>query len=169
LHDGDGWPVVSLDGYYGSSIHLVFRNYSGDSGWDYLLTIKPGAVQLCLAALEGHFRGPGISWPELLALSGLKNDQRAERLLLLLPMLGDVATPRTAEDTVMEALSAIGATSETSRVASQLLSASSRSWGPTEWTTVTGDVPVCLGSHSDRHPGRRSPAELVAVAAALNG
>lgn len=69
LSSPDRWPVFTLDLASDHRIHLVWRNFDGDAGWDYLLAGDAFDEPVPLALLEGHFRGPGLSWPELVTVA----------------------------------------------------------------------------------------------------
>lgn len=164
----DRWPVFSLPLAGGTSAYVVSRNFEGDEGVDYLLTSPGSEAATTRAALEGHFRGPGLSWAEVVAAAGQPDADRgpAERLLLLLPAVGDADLPGDAVDVVAAAVASVGATGHVQDVASELLTASKRYWDACPWADVDG-VSVCLGAHSLRHPGARPMPELRMIAAAL--
>ncbi len=48
-------------------LSIVDCNFPEDYGQDYLLHHPGWSDALRLASIEGHFMGPGICWPELLA------------------------------------------------------------------------------------------------------
>ncbi|MEO3926305.1 hypothetical protein ABGB07_20900 [Micromonosporaceae bacterium B7E4] len=152
MHRHDRWPVISLDLARGHRLHILFRNFEDDAGWDYLLQPAGSDEVITAAALEGGFHGPAFSWPELVRTSShpdLKHSQ-AERLLLLLPAMGDAEIPHGANQVVASALAAVGAQRRQDEVALELLGASNRFWGPSAWTEQTG-LPACLNHHSPRH------------------
>jgi hypothetical protein len=161
----DRWPVFSLPVTDGR-LHVVLRNFEDDEGIDYVLTADAHPM-VEIAALEGHFRGPGLSWAEAVAAAGQEPEDAARRLLLLLPAVGDVATstPR-AHELVTAAVQSVGGGPLSATVAAELLAASDRYWAEQEWTEADG-VPVCLSPHSTRHPARASPADLRRIATAF--
>ncbi|KUO11099.1 hypothetical protein [Streptomyces sp. DSM 15324] len=111
----DVWPAYRIPLPHGRTLWVVHRNAPDDSGTDYLLTGPGLHRERELAAIEGHFRGPGLSWPDLVALAhaapadtdGIRDPDR--RLLLLLPAYGDADTPvEEALERITAALIAVG-------------------------------------------------------------
>ncbi|MGI5148400.1 hypothetical protein ACQEVC_18830 [Plantactinospora sp. CA-294935] len=168
MHQHHSWPVISLDLSQGHRMHILFRNYEGDSGWDYLLQQAGSDEVITAAALEGGFHGPALSWPELVRTASQPDPKhsQAERLLLLLPAVGDAATPRGANQVVAAAVTAVGGQCRQKDVAGELLAASNRFWGYCDWTEQKG-LSVCLGHHSPRH--LEAPADRLAVLAEAFG
>ncbi|WP_344646935.1 hypothetical protein [Cryptosporangium japonicum] len=164
LHDPDHWPYLTLGLAQGHRLHLLFRNCEDDSGWDYLFEPAGRSEVWTLAALEGGYVGPGLSWPELVSAAGTSD--AARRLLLMLPALGDSDRPDTAGARVAAAFVAVGgAPEQAGRVADELLGASGRFWGDESWVDHDGRR-ICVGDHSPRRLG--APDEhLLAMAAAL--
>lgn len=82
------------------------RNFPDDGGVDYVLDPGTGSESIPFAALDGHFRGPALAWPELIAAAQHPDALRspAERLLLLLPACADRDRPSNAADTVVGVL-----------------------------------------------------------------
>ncbi|RZU75023.1 hypothetical protein EV384_3538 [Micromonospora kangleipakensis] len=168
MHQPDRWPIITLDLARGHCLHILFRNFDGDSGWDYLLQPAGSDAVITAAALEGGFHGPALSWSELVTTASQPDSKRsqAERLLLLLPAVGDSGIPRGANNVVASALSATGAQQRQNEVAGELLNASHRFWGDSDWTERRG-LPVCLGRHSPRHP--EAPIDRLAMMAEAFG
>lgn len=160
--DEHAWPVFSLRLAAVSRVHVVMRNFPDEGGIDYVLDPGIGSDAIPLAAMEGHFRGPALAWPELITAAQQPDPDHtpAERLLMLLPACADRDRPASASQTVMQALTAIGATSHTGRTAEELLN-SPRYWSrDCIWTTV-GDALICLGSHAYRNlDGELTPTDL---------
>ena len=159
------WPVFTTALGDHALLHLVWRNFDGDAGNDYLLAGGADAEVTLLASIEGHFQGPGISWPELQRAAGRASSARdaAVRTLMLLPILGDSATPSNATDVVQDALREVGATQAISDTAEQLLHG--RLWGSPTWSLEDG-VATCHGQHSLRGRGA-SHVERARIAALL--
>lgn len=162
LHHPDNWPFLTVRLARGHRVHILFRNFEGDSGWDYLLQPVGSESVTTLAALEGGFQGPGLSWPELLAVAAQPDPAwtRAERLLLLLPAVGDAELAHDAEDLVATAFTTVGGRPEYRHdVADELLTAGRRFWGFPTWVKHK-DRYVCSGEHSPRSfeapPGRHA-------------
>ncbi|GIJ48046.1 hypothetical protein Val02_49320 [Virgisporangium aliadipatigenens] len=168
LHHPDSWPFISLPLGGGHGLHILFRNFEDDAGWDYLLQPAGSDTVTTLAALEGCFQGPGLSWPELLVAAGQPDPARSwsERLLLLLPALGDADLPHDADEPIISAFAAVGGLSQQRyKVAHELLTASRRFWGDPTWTEYA-DRRVRLGRHSPRGPAA-PPDRLALIAEAL--
>jgi hypothetical protein len=153
LLDPDAWPVFSVGLADGHQLHIVMRNFPDDTGVDYVLVPRHGGRYIPLASLEGHFQGPAMSWPELIAAANQPDERLspAARLLLLHPAGGDIDTPMDADDLLAEAIASIGATRLQAAVASELLKHPGL-WSPCGWTT-TDNGPTCSGTHSYRQPG----------------
>ncbi|MEV6967873.1 hypothetical protein AB0M47_22460 [Hamadaea sp. NPDC051192] len=162
-----GWPVFTVKLASGHHLHLVWRNLAEDAGWDYLMAPAVLTDSIPLAMLEGHFRGPGLTWPELVIVAnqGTTALDRAQRLLLALPALGDIDLPEEAVAIVVDAVTAVGAVRHQLEVAEELLEASRRFWGRPQWADLDG-VPTCLGQHSLRGADAAVEGRL-AIAAAL--
>ncbi|MEH1169665.1 hypothetical protein V6V47_30230 [Micromonospora sp. CPCC 205539] len=169
MHQHDSWPVISLDLARGHRLHILFRNFDGDSGWDYLVQPAGSDMAFAAAALEGGFQGPALSWSELVTTASRPDSKhgRAERLLLLLPAVGDCAIPPDAHSVVTAAVTAVGAKHRQDDVARELLNASHRFWGDSDWDDQNG-MPVCRGVHSPRHSGT-SRYRLALMAEAFGG
>ncbi|WP_416984211.1 hypothetical protein [Streptomyces sp. T028] len=111
----DVWPAYRIPLARGWTVWVVHRNFPDDSGTDYLLTGPGLPRERELAVIDGHFRGPGLSWPDLVAAAdsppadgeGVRDPHR--RLLLLLPAYGDADTPvEEALERISAALVAVG-------------------------------------------------------------
>ncbi|MEU9039456.1 hypothetical protein AB0D45_31755 [Streptomyces sp. NPDC048352] len=168
------WPVFTVPLHSGYVLHVVYRNWDGDHGVDYLLLHPDWPRAVTLAAVDGHFMGPGLSWAELEASAGLDattgvTDPDA-RLLLLFPMLGDADVPQGAAPRLASALEALTVVEDPAGLARTLL-VNQGLWSPARWRDAHG-TRVCDGSHSYRNPlnGFALPApQLAAAAEALNG
>lgn len=164
LRRTDAWPVVTLPLGHGHRLHLVWRNFDGEAGVDYLLAPRATDASFELATLEGHFRGPAFSWPEVLSLAASGPRRPAERLLLLLPAYGDAATPETAVEVVAAALTDVGAVRDQPRMAADLLGRH-HFWGAPAWVEDDG-LSICRNGSSIRNSTvppdlRRVLSELV--------
>ncbi|GAA4606248.1 hypothetical protein BJY16_005731 [Actinoplanes octamycinicus] len=162
LLDEQRWPVFTLRTAGAGRVHVVMRNFPDEGGVDYVLDPGTGDDAIPLADMEGHFRGPALAWPELIAAAQQRDADRtpAERLLLLLPVCADRDRPADAVRVVAAALTAVGVTSDARRVAEELLD-SPRYWtGDCAWTLV-GDARVCSGTHAYRRLGEElTPDQL---------
>ncbi|MEU6488583.1 hypothetical protein [Streptomyces sp. NPDC046887] len=171
------WPVFTVPLAAGHRLHIVYRTLEGDGGIDYLLHHPSWPEAELLASDDGHFSGPGLSWPELAEAAGSElpggctGDPDA-RLLLLLPALGDHDIPEAAVARLAAALRArTGTQAPPEEVATALLAGQGRP-GPAVWT-VYGDgegVRVNDGAYSRRNPANPfalPPERLARVSAAL--
>jgi hypothetical protein len=148
-------------------VRIILRNFPDDGGIDYVLDPGAGSKSIPLAAMDGHFRGPALAWPELIAASLQPDPDHtpAERLLLLLPACADRDRPDTAVDTVAAALTAVGAESDIHRVAGELLNSPGNGSRDCAWIAVDGAL-VCLGTHAYRG-GQLTPSDLRLVTEAF--
>ncbi|MFD7812650.1 hypothetical protein ACFV6E_06840 [Streptomyces sp. NPDC059785] len=184
------WPALRIPMAGGHLLWIVLRNFPEDGGVDYLLTHPDWTRDAPLASIEGHFSGPGLSWPELIAVAdGTPADAEgvrdpARRLLLLLPAFGDADVPvAAAVSRVAVALTAVGADAERAPAVARVL-LDHPFWDGPSWA-VPGESPlsggrerpgplaVCDGRHSPRTvpsgPGGLTAAQARALAAALTG
>jgi hypothetical protein len=109
------WPAYRIPLPGGAVLWIVHRNFPDDAGTDFLLTHPDRPREVPLASIEGHHTGPGLSWPDLIAVADAAPADAEGvldpdlRLLLLLPAFGDAETP--AEEAVQRisvALTAVG-------------------------------------------------------------
>ncbi|RKT16854.1 hypothetical protein BX285_1209 [Streptomyces sp. 1114.5] len=113
LSDPAAWPVIRLPIQHGHTILIVHRNFTEDEGIDYYVAHPDWDRPRSLASIEGHFSGPGLAWSELVHVARRPGDGPGitdpdARLLLLLPILGDVDLSADATATVARILAAIG-------------------------------------------------------------
>ncbi|MFJ2830962.1 hypothetical protein ACIPC1_25920 [Streptomyces sp. NPDC087263] len=185
----EAWPAYRIPLTGGHLLWVVHRNFPDDPGTDYLLTHPDWDRDAPLASLEGHFSGPGLSWPELVAVAdsapardeGVRDP--ALRLLLLLPVFGDADVPvAEAISRISGALTTVGvAAGAAPGVAERLLD--HPFWDGPTWTTqsesplsggAVGPSPlgVCDGQYSPRTLPLDlggTPAHARALADALTG
>jgi len=151
------WPAFRVPLAGGHVLWIVHRNFPGEAGTDYLITHPDWDRHAHLAALDGHFSGPGLSWPELLAVAGSAPDggegvrDADRRLLLLLPAFGDADVPvGLAVERISVALRAVGVTAEAApEVAERLLDHDF--WDGPTWT-FQGPSPLSGGSAAEPSP-----------------
>ena len=132
LHHSGSWPFLVLQLASGHRLYVLVRNFEGDAGWDYLLQPQGTDTVITVAALEGHFQGPAFSWRDLVVVASQPDLTRsgAERLLLLLPAMGDADLPDEAEQLIAASLTTVGIRQNYQRhVAHELSTASRRFWG----------------------------------------
>ncbi|GAA2626338.1 hypothetical protein GCM10010411_74040 [Actinomadura fulvescens] len=153
------WPVFTIPLATGARFHIVYRTLKADPGIDYLLHHPSWEQAELLAQDDGHFMGPALSWPELLAAAdnspsgGSISDPHA-RLLLLLPSFGDAAVPNSEPSAVERPTKALRdrtRVKEPRKLAVALLGGQGQ-WGPAPWTTTSTGVRVNTGSLSPRNP-----------------
>ena len=177
LADTRQWPTLSIPLRDQHQLYVVDRNFPEDYGQDYLLHHPSWPKALRLASIEGHFFGPGLCWPELLAASvpppgAVGTTQPAARLLLLLPILGDAEIPGEAAAILADALAACGAKGARAvliQLAGQLLT-DHRLWDPVRWWHDAHANRICDGDWSARNPAHAwalSQDELARVTGAL--
>ncbi|MFJ2745195.1 hypothetical protein ACIO3O_36685 [Streptomyces sp. NPDC087440] len=168
------WPTFTVPLNGGHRLHVVYRTFPDDTGVDYLLDHPDWATADQLAQDDGHFMGPGLSWPELAAAAdrtppGGSTDDPHARLLLLLPALGDKALPDSATPRLAEALDARTAVDDPLRLATVLLDHQGAP-GPAHWTHLTSSHAVNDGPLSFRNPANPfalPPSHLARVSTAL--
>lgn len=153
---------------------VVYRTVPDDAGTDYLLHHPDWDQAEVLARDDGHFMGPGLSWPELVAAAdnlrpGGSTTDPHSRLLLLLPAFGDDAVPDDAVDRLADALRARTSVEDPETLAAALLKDQGAP-GPARWTIGGGGFSVNDGKYSFRNPTNpfALPADRLAqVASAL--
>ncbi|WP_369245448.1 hypothetical protein [Streptomyces sp. R41] len=145
------WPAYRIPLTGGHLLWIVHRNFPDDPGTDYLITHTDWDRDASLASIEGHFSGPGLSWPELVAVAdsapadaeGIRDPD--VRLLLLLPAFGDADVPMAkALSRISGALVAVGVPAKSaSGVAERLLD--HPFWDGPTWA-VRGASPLSGGT-----------------------
>jgi hypothetical protein len=150
-------------------LRIVYRNFPDDAGIDFLVTSDLGGTAIAIAAVEGHFRGPGLCWAELQALAGMPDPVHSptQRLVLALPSLGDTGRPADAVTVVTDALRSIGAVGDAGALAAELIE-SPTMFGHATWAIRQG-VRMCLGRHAVRHVQDLSLNHLREVDLAFGG
>lgn len=149
------WPAYRIPLPSGAVLWIVHRNLPDDAGTDYLLTHPDRARETCLASIDGHFTGPGLSWTDLVAVAdsapagaeGVRDPDR--RLLLLLPAFGDAEAP--AEEAMVRtaaALTAVGVPEEAAPGAAERL-LDHPFWDGPVWS-APGDSPLSGGTGEER-------------------
>jgi len=163
LSDHANWPYFVVDTPR-LRMFVVYRNYRGDEGVDYLIADRAESRWVEICSLDGHQRGPGLSWTELdrIAADGAEAHTVAwaRRLLLLIPIVSDADATLDAVDAVANALVLVGASSDADVLATALVQDNCM-WQSTAWTTTAGQVVVA--QHADYAPRNPdSPAALLA-------
>ncbi|MFB0627058.1 hypothetical protein [Streptomyces sp. AB3(2024)] len=158
----------------GLGLHVVYENAHEEVGVHYLAHHPDWDQAELLARDDGHRRGPGLSWPELVAaadngLPGGTTTDPDTRLLLLLPALGDADVPADAGKRLAACLRDRLGAAEPGRLAAAVLRRQGMA-GPTRWTSDARGVRVDDGRYSFRNPGNRDAlpdCRLAQVSAAL--
>ncbi|WP_406066013.1 hypothetical protein [Micromonospora sp. NBC_00860] len=165
------WPALSVPLPAGHVLHVLYRNLPGEGGYDYLLHHPDWKATVPLARVEGCFRGPGLCWPELLAVAHKAAEAgSAPRLdphtfLLLLPIMSDADLPLDADDVLAAMLTACGAAGETG-VLARILLEEQGCWGPQHWT-LTPAGRISETRYAFRRPGAMSSDMLAQVSLLL--
>jgi hypothetical protein len=159
------WPALRFD-VQGSDFAMVcWYGQDDEGGYDFLVLPAGSGRCISVAAVEGHGYGPGLSWPEAERL--VERGQlgiAAQRLLLLLPALGDADTPTSAVGLVADALLTVGNSTCSRTVALQ--AAQQLLESEAQWVTQDG-VLLCNDDHAVRRPGGLPSSDLFEVTRAL--
>jgi hypothetical protein len=161
LMDHDHWPVFTVPLHHGAAIWVIHRNLDGDMGLDFVLSHPGWPEDLRLASIEGSFVGPGLSWPELTAIADNPPPDShdgvvdpADRLLMLLPAVGDTDLPADAVEVLAAALIRNTAVTEPTRGAIALLHPHPRGFfEPATWQRLDNGALICNGRYSPRSVG----------------
>lgn len=185
LGDADQpWPVIRVPFGGGHTALVVYANYEDENDIEFRVRHPAWGRVGYLADFGPECTGPGLSWAELTTIAdsvplGASQDEGlldpAQRLLVLLPALGDAATPQDAWSIVARALVSCGISEAVAdSFAQELVGAGPDASGFEPRWTVGADSPLPLCS-SDLSP-RRVPLALgitadqaQALAAALRG
>ncbi|XVU25456.1 hypothetical protein ACQPZJ_51220 [Actinoplanes sp. CA-054009] len=156
------WPVLQVTDHLAV---ILWHGHDHEGGIDYVILPPESARCLSIAAVEGHGYGPGLSWPETLrAVNHGHLGTPAQRLLLLLPALGDAATPPEATDLVASALHELAAPeanpASLHQAAEEML-ASDVTWS-------SDDISTCDADHAPRNPAGLPAADLILISRALS-
>jgi hypothetical protein len=156
------WPVFRVPFSGGHTALAVYANYEDENSVEFAVRHPTWGRLGHLGQCGPESAGPGLSWAELTAIAASVPEgaedpgglvDPAQRLLLLLPMLGDAATPTEASVVVARALSHCGIPGDVApRFARELLGADAGDLPAEPSWTVIGDnpVPVCSSRYSPR-------------------
>ncbi|MFI9318688.1 hypothetical protein ACIGXI_02710 [Kitasatospora aureofaciens] len=142
---------------HGHTACVIYQNFEDECDTDFLVHHPAWGRFGFLGQFGPHGSGPGLSWPELVSLVRSEADPDAEglrdhaqRLLLLLPALGDADTPlEEARRTVAGALAAVGFRPDVVvEFAAQLLGEPERK--PRWFLTSDSPIPICSSNYSPR-------------------
>ncbi|MGW6942810.1 hypothetical protein ACWGF3_27955 [Streptomyces xanthophaeus] len=176
------WPVLRIGIGGGHTVFVVYANDEEADNVDFFVRHPQWGRLGYLAQCGADDAGPGLSWTELVALaasgqSGQDDDEGlsdpSQRLLLLLPALGDCHLPAEARDTVARALSRVGIRGDATAVlAASLLPGPGRADGPRWTVTDASPLAVCSSPYSPRRVPLAlgiTPEQARALADALGG
>ncbi|MEV7754000.1 hypothetical protein [Streptomyces griseofuscus] len=173
------WPVLRVPFQGGHTAHVVYANFDDANNVDFFVRHHEWGRLGYLGQCGADEAGPGLSWTELATLAeavqssseGLTDS--SQRLLLLLPMLGDAETPGEARHMVMQALTRCGIRSDAANELATVLVGEQKADGQPCWNVTTDSpIPVCSSPYSSRHIPLAlgiSPSQAQALADALNG
>jgi hypothetical protein len=168
------WPAFTIPLAAGHRFHVVYRTVPGEAGVDYLVNHPSWTRAELVARDDGHFMGPGLSWPDLVAAAdnglpgGTTTDPHA-RLLLLLPAFGDWAAPKEAVPRLAAALRTCLGMQHAESLATSMLEKQGLT-GPVRWAAAEDGARINDGMYSFRNPANdfAMPGERLArVSAAL--
>jgi hypothetical protein len=164
IRDSGRWPVLRIESDHGDVAVVWWHGFDFEGGSDYLVLPTGSGRALRVASDQGHGDGPGLSWPEVnqLARRG-RLGTPAQRLMLLLPALGDADVPETAIEVVAQAaleVSDLVDDAAATDMARQLVDSDAR------WTRH-GDALICDDEYSPRSLGRMTEEDLRLVTRTL--
>ena len=166
LTDPGAWPLFEIELGDGAGLAVIYRNLEDELGIDYLVSAGRDGGWIEIASIEGHFRGPGLSWPEAIRVSHRQRpEDQARTLLLLAPILGDVEAEQNL-DAIADAIRACGGAGDVETLAS-LLASENRYFEAARWST-TPDGSMCDGYYA-RRTSAMPRNDLRAVTDALGG
>ncbi|WP_433450950.1 hypothetical protein ACQPXS_21545 [Streptomyces sp. CA-142005] len=172
------WPVLRVPFDGGHTAYVVYANFEDVNNVDFFVRHAEWGRLGYLGQCGADEARPGLSWAELAVLaeaaqnSGEGLTDRSQRLLLLLPMLGDAEMPREARPTVAQALIRCGLRTDAADELAAVLVGEQEPVSAFRWT-VTSDSPiaVCSSSYSPRRVPLAlgiTPGQAQALADALN-
>ncbi|MFC8953217.1 hypothetical protein ACFT8P_11290 [Streptomyces sp. NPDC057101] len=173
------WPVLRVAFGGGHTAYAVYASGEDEDDVDFFVRHPAWGRLGHLGQCGADEAGPGLSWTELLALAtstpegGEGLTDPSERLLLLLPMLGDADMPGDAPETVARALSRCGIRAAAATgLATALLEGRGPAGGPRWITSGESPIAVCSAPYSPRRVPLAlgiTPDQARALATALGG
>ncbi|WP_338779976.1 hypothetical protein [Streptomyces sp. DG1A-41] len=173
------WPVLRASLAGGHTAYVVYANFEDVNNVDFFVRHPDWGRLGYLGQCGADDAGPGLSWTELTTLAASTPDHgegltdRSQRLLLLLPMLGDAEIPNEAHGTVTLALIHCGVPSDAAReLATSLLGEPEPGEGPRWTATADNPIAVCSSPYSPRRVPLAlgiTPGQAQALADVLNG
>ncbi|WP_250399508.1 hypothetical protein [Streptomyces cellostaticus] len=173
------WPALRVPFGGGHTAYAVYANFDDANNVDFFVRHHEWGRLGHLGQCGADDAGPGLSWTELTTLAGAAQDggegltDSSQRLLLLLPMLGDAEQPREAVHIVAQALAHCGIRSDAADELATVLVGEREAAGEPRWT-VSEDSPIAVCS-SPWSPRRVPlalgipPSRAQALADALTG
>ncbi|MEU0434186.1 hypothetical protein ABZ153_21575 [Streptomyces sp. NPDC006290] len=155
------WPVLRVPFDGGHTAYVVYANSEDMSDIEFFVRHPAWGRLGFLGDCGGDHAGPGLSWNELTTLAASTPDggeglsDPSQRLLLLLPMLGDADMPEETTDVVARALVHCGIRAD---AAHELAAAVLPDPGQEPRWTVTDDSPIAVCSAP--YSARRVPIAL---------
>jgi hypothetical protein len=165
IRESGRWPVLRIESENGDVAVVCWHGVDFEGGSDYLVLPTGSGRALRVASAEGHGEGPGLSWPEVnqLARRG-RLGTPAQRLMLLLPALGDADVPETAIEMVAQAVLEISDRADDAAMATEM---ARQLVDPDARWTRHGDALICDDEYSPRSLGRMTGEDLRLVTRAL--
>ncbi len=161
---GRPWPVFRIPFGGGHTVLVTYASHEDENSVDFVVRHPGWGRTGYLGSIGPSYSGPGLSWQELTTIAEYSPDggtepglsDPAQRLLLLLPMLGDAATPREVTQVVTRALIRCGISAEAAPGFADNLVGPDGNQQHT-WSVGPGNpIPVC----SSRGSARQVPIAL---------
>ncbi|MEU6340897.1 hypothetical protein ABZ883_08095 [Streptomyces sp. NPDC046977] len=176
---GSPWPALRVPFAGGHTAYVVYANDEDMSDVAFFVRHPEWGRLGHLGQCGAEGAGPGLSWSELVAVAasplhgGEGVTDPSQRLLLLLPMLGDADTPDEARDAVARALSRCGIPSDAAAELTEALMGEDTFDDEPGWrVTDSGPVAICSSPYSPRRIPLAlgiTPDQAEALADALSG
>ncbi|MFF5797682.1 hypothetical protein [Streptomyces albogriseolus] len=173
------WPVLRVPFTGGHTAYVVYANFHDMNNVDFFVRHPQWGRLGHLGQCGADEAGPGLSWKELALLAEATQDgsegltDGSQRLLLLLPMLGDADTPPEACCMVAQALAHCGMDSDAADELATALVGEREPDGEPRWSVTTDSpIAVCSSPSSPRHVPLAlgiGPSKAQALADALYG
>ncbi|WTB88760.1 hypothetical protein OIE99_11135 [Streptomyces cellulosae] len=172
------WPVLRVP-FSGHTAYVVYANFHDMNNVDFFVRHPEWGRLGHLGQCGADEAGPGLSWKELSLLAEATQDgsegltDSSQRLLLLLPMLGDADTPPEARCMVAQALAHCGMDSDAADELATALVGEREPDDEPRWSVTTDSpIAVCSSPSSPRHVPLAlgiAPSKAQALADALCG
>ncbi len=173
------WPVLRVPFTGGHTVYVVYANFHDMNNVDFFVRHPQWGRLGHLGQCGADEAGPGLSWKELALLAEATQDgsegltDSSQRLLLLLPMLGDADTPPEACCMVARALAHCGMDADAADELATALVGEREPDGEPRWSVTTDSpIAVCSSPSSPRHVPLAlgiAPSKAQALADALCG